>query len=389
MKALAVAGRVLLPDGTFSEQTLLVQDGKIASIETGADSRADIVTPGWIIPGMIDLQVNGGFGFDLTADPSSAASLAEKLPATGVTALLPTIISSPIETYRRTLDVLQAIARENRGARILGVHLEGPYLNPQRAGAHNRAFLRLPSVDEMVTHLASPFVRLVTLAPELPGALDLVRHLRENGITVSAGHSDATFDQACAGFDAGITWGTHLFNAMSPLEHRAPGLVGALLSSQVACGLIVDGIHVHPAAVQTAWRAKGAKEIVLVTDAMAAMGMAPGRFALGDREVIVAERGTSARLADGTLAGSTLQMDAALRNFIEYTGASLADAVTAASTNPARLIGADKGKIAMGHDADLVGLNAAYQVDWTMVAGQVVYAKSAGSERCLGSAEWR
>ncbi len=375
MGSITLAGRTLLPDGSFSEATVRVQDGRIDAIETNIDSRADIVTPGWIIPGLVDLQVNGGFGFDVTADLTTTSALAARLPATGVTSFVPTVITSALESYPHLLRALEQSLREAHGANILGVHLEGPYLSPQRAGAHNPALLRMPSVDEYDRWLDSKSVRVFTLAPELPGAVALVQHLSARGIVVSAGHSNATFAQAVAGFEAGITWGTHLFNAMSPMAHREPGLVGALLSAEVPCGLIVDGIHVHPAVVKTAWRARGSGRLTLVTDAMSAAGMAPGQYVLGDRQVVV--DGTSARLADGTLAGSILQMDAAVRNMMAYTGCTLADAVRMASETPARVLGISnrKGQLAPGYDADLVILDESLQVSLTMVGGSVAYEK--------------
>ena len=218
--------------------------------------------------------------------------------------------------------------------------------------------------------------RIVTLAPELPGALDAIRALRGKGIVVSAGHSNATYAEAIAAFEAGITWGTHLYNAMRGLGHREPGLPGALLSSSVPCGLIADGIHVHPAMVKLAFKAKGTEGITLVTDAMAAMGMAPGRYKLSDRDVSVDQ--TSARLADGTLAGSILKMDQAMRNVIEFTNCTLAQALAMASTMPARVLGLDhKGRIAPGCDADLVILDESLQVERTIVAGKSVYERRA------------
>ncbi|MCL4487510.1 MAG: N-acetylglucosamine-6-phosphate deacetylase [Chloroflexi bacterium] len=374
MESLTLAGQTLLPGGAFAASTILVQDGRIAAVHAGADSHADIVAGGWIVPGLIDLQVNGAFGFDLTADSSAIASIASHLPATGVTGFLGTLISSPLESYSRMLHDLDQAAAEARGARVLGVHLEGPYLSPRRKGAHNPVYLRTPSLDEIDRWVASPSVRLVTVAPELPGALEFIRHLRTRYLAVSAGHSDATYEQAAAGFDAGVTWGTHLFNAMSPLAHREPGLAGALLSCGVPYGLIADGIHVHPAAVKLAWRAEGPKGLTLVTDAMAAMGMTPGQYRLGDREVTFDTR--SARLADGTLAGSILQMDQAVRNLITFTGCSLAEAITAASATPARIIGlASQGQVAPGFSADLVLLDPSIHVQMTLVAGQVVYSR--------------
>ncbi len=375
MGSKTLAGRTLLSGGSFSEATVRVQDGRIDAIHTGTDPRADIVASGWIVPGLIDLQVNGGFGFDVTADPTTTSALAARLPATGVSSFVPTVITSALESYPHLLRALEQSIHEAHGANILGVHLEGPYLNPQRAGAHNPALLRTPSIDEYARSLDSKSVRLVTLAPELPGAIALVKHLVARGIIVSAGHSNANYAQALAGFEAGITWGTHLFNAMSPMAHREPGLVGALLSAEVTCGLIVDGIHIHPAVVKTAWRARGSNGLTLVTDAMSAACMAPGQYVLGDRRVVV--DGTSARLADGTLAGSILQMDAAVRNMMAYTGCTLAGAVRMASETPARVFGISnrKGQIAPGYDADLVVLDESLRVSLTMIGGAVVYER--------------
>ena len=257
------------------------------------------------------MQLNGAYGADFTNDGRAVASVAARLPETGVTAFVPTIITSPWAEYPNRLREVREASRNLAGARVLGVHLEGPYLNPAKKGAHNPAFLRAPNVDEML-RWADESVRMVTLAPELPGALDAIKALRARGIVVSAGHSNATCEQAMAGFDAGLGWVTHLFNAMRALGHREPGLPGATLTSPVPCGMIVDGIHTHPSIVKLAYRAKGASSLTLVTDAMEAMGMPPGRYRLSDREVIVDE--TSARLADGTLAGSILTMDQAVRN---------------------------------------------------------------------------
>ncbi len=376
MTSFTLAGRTLLPDGAFIESTVRVEGNRITAVRAGADTRADLVTAGWIVPGLIDLQVNGGFGFDLSNDGGSVASLAAKLPKTGVTSFLPTLVSTPLESYPRLVRDLEQAAQTARGAQILGVHLEGPYLNPKRAGAHNPNYLRTPATSEIEQWAGSTNVRLVTLAPELPSALDLITHLRARGIVVSAGHSDASYAEAIAAFKSGVSWGTHLFNAMSPFAHREPGLAGALLSSDIPCGLIVDGVHAHAAAVTMAWRAKGSRGLTLVTDAMSAMGMPPGRYSLGDRPVVV--DATSARLDNGTLAGSVLQMDSAVRNMIAYTGCSLADAITMASTTPARVIGVDgrKGQIAPNFDADLVVFDESLHVELTMIGGQVLYSRS-------------
>jgi N-acetylglucosamine-6-phosphate deacetylase len=374
MSSFVLSGPTLLPDGNIADATLFIEHSAIAHVRPGRDSEADIVvTKGYVVPGFIELQINGAFGSDFT-NGSAVPDVATRLPAMGVTAFLPTVITSRFEAYPKLLSAIHEASQNMSGARVLGVHLEGPYLSPRRHGAHNLAFLRAIDVDEIERWTKGCDVRIVTLAPELPGALDAVRMLCDKGIVVSAGHSDATFAQAMAGFEAGITWGTHLFNAMSELKHREPGLPGALLSSSVPCGLIADGIHVHPAAVKLAFRAKGADRLTLVTDAMEAMGMPPGRYKLADREVIVDSQ--AARLADGTLAGSILTMDQAVRNAIAFIGCSLAEAVTMASCTPARVLGLEhKGRIAPGCDADLIILDEAARVTHTFVAGHLVYEK--------------
>ncbi len=375
MRTLVISGQTLLPEGRFSEATVHVEQSVIVRITPGLDPAADISTTGYIAPGFIDLQVNGAYGSDFSTDGRAVAEVAARLPETGVTSFLPTIITSSFEAYPRLLSQVREASQNVRGARPLGVHLEGPYLNPVRKGAHNPAFLRAPNVDEM-SRWADDSVRIVTLAPELGGALDAIRMLRGKGIVVSAGHSNATFEEAMAGFEAGITWGTHLFNAMSALGHREPGLPGALLSSSIPCGLIADGIHVHPAMVGLAYRTKGASGITLITDAMEAMGMPPGCYRLSDRQVIV--DATSARLEDGTLAGSILKLDQAARNMIEFTGCSPAEALMMASATPARVLNLTrKGCIVIGSDADLVVLDESLHVTHTVVAGHIVFERGA------------
>ncbi len=258
---------------------------------------------------------------------------------------------------------------------MLGVHLEGPYLSPRRHGAHDPALLRPIDIAEILAWADPALVRIVTLAPELPGAPAAIEALRARGIVVSAGHSDATFSEAQAGIAAGVTWGTHLFNAMSGLGHREPGLAGALLAAPFPCGLIVDGEHVHPAVVALVLRARGAAGITLVTDCMAAMGMPAGHYTLSNREVLVDE--TTARLADGTLAGSILTMDAAVRNAVAFAGCGLADAVRMAATTPAALLGlAQQGRLAAGCTADLAVLDDTCHVMQTFVGGELVYDRT-------------
>ncbi len=372
MNKATLSGPVLLPDAQIVDATVHVEDGQITAVTRGADPAADFTTRGVIAPGMIDLQLNGGWGHDFTTDGRSVADVAARLPATGVTSFVPTVITSPWELYGRRLDEIAAASREIHGAQVLGVHLEGPFLSPNCSGAHDPALLRSIDLEAFARWIDHPLVRIVTLAPELPGALDAIHLLVSKGIVASAGHSDATFEQAQAGFAAGITWGTHLFNAMHQLGHREPGLSGALLQSPVVVGLIADGIHIHPSVVQLAVEVKGPQQITLVTDAMAAMGMPPGRYQLGDRTVVVDEM--AARLPDGTLAGSTLTMAQAVQNTIAFSGCSLAEALAMAAATPARVLGlARKGRLAPGCDADLVVFDEALAVKHTFVGGQLLF----------------
>ena len=331
-------------------------------------------------PGLIDLQLNGAFGRDFTVEPPALWPVAEQLPRYGVTAFLPTIITAPIGTIEAAQSALaQHPADGAVQAQPLGLHLEGPFLSHVRRGAHPPEHLRAP--DPALAEGWSPEagVRLVTLAPELPGALALIEALAARGVVVSLGHTNATYAQAQAAFAAGARYGTHLFNAMAPFGHREPGVIGALLdAAPITAGLIADGVHVHPSAVRLAWRAKGPDGLNLVSDAMAGLGLGAGRYQLGEREVIVA--GDSARLADGTLDGSVLSLDEAVRNLMRFTGCAFEEAVVAASAVPAAVLGlsARYGRLAEGARADLVLWTAERQVAATWVGGRLAYQREGG-----------
>jgi N-acetylglucosamine-6-phosphate deacetylase len=376
---------ILTPGELIAEGAVLIDGDRIVAAGPAAriacpPGATVIDATGLLLaPGFIDLQINGAFGHDFTADPATIWAVGAGLPRYGVTAFLPTVITSPLETVAAAQAVVgQGPPAGYRGAAALGLHLEGPFLNPAKRGAHNPAHLRLPDLAAVADWAPERGVRLVTLAPELPGALAVVQALVARGVVVSAGHSMATAEEAQAGFAAGITYGTHLFNAMPPLDHRAPGLPGALLADPArTTGLIVDGIHLHPATVALAWQAKGPARFNLVTDAMGALGMPPGQYRLGDWEVIV--DGRSARLADGRLAGSVLSLDEAVRNLIAFTGCPLEAALAAVTTVPAAVLGlqGQRGQVAPGYAADLVLLTADLQVQATVIAGEVVYTATA------------
>ncbi len=330
---------------------------------------------GTAVAGFVDLQVNGFAGVDfLAADADGYVTAGRALAATGVTAYQPTFITAPPEGYRRALDVVASLPPAGGGPRIAGVHLEGPFLSFDRRGAHNPDLLRAPELDLVLDLIARGPVTCMTLAPELPAAVDLVSELVARGVVVSLGHSDADAAVAHAAFDAGATTVTHLFNAMPPFGHRAPGLAGvAMTRPDVVVQAIVDGVHLAPEAVVLAFGVTRGR-FALVTDAIAAAGLSSGVYRLGDRQVEVA--GGEARLADGTLAGSVLTMDRAVRNLVEL-GVSMEEAVGAASSVPARVLRRpDLGRLTPGAVADVVLLDDGLQPVRTLIGGTEVFSAS-------------
>ncbi len=370
------------PEKWPAPAAVLVEGGKIARIGTQAEAvgwsaDAELDASGlWLIPGLIELQINGAFGLDFTADPAALYPVASGLPRWGVTRFLPTIITAPLDRVAQAQAVFQAGPPPGfKGAVPLGWHVEGPYLNPERKGAHSAEYLRSPNLAEIATWSREQGVRLVTLAPELEGAEPLIRTLAERGVVVSAGHSMATVDQANQGFQAGLRYATHLFNAMSPLNQFDPGLPGAVLAQPGwPFGLIVDGVHVHSTLVNLVWQLSGPGRLTLVSDAMAALGMPPGRYKLGAQTVQV--DATRARLDSGILAGSILDHPAAIKNLMAFTGCSLPEALTCLTTTPAAVLGlgAEIGRVAPGFRADLVLVTPDLQVVHTFVDGERVYS---------------
>jgi N-acetylglucosamine-6-phosphate deacetylase len=381
-RPILVEGATVL--GRAEPEALLLAGGRIAArgvdavAGAGRDARRFRADGLLLAPGFIDLQLNGAAGHDLTADPASVWAVATAIARHGVTAFLPTIVSSPPSVAAAAARLLAAgPPAGHRGATPLGLHVEGPFLNPERRGAHEAGHLRIPDPALAAGWSPTGGVRMVTLAPELPGALDVVRALAGRGVVVAAGHSLASADEATAGFDAGIRYVTHLFNAMPPLDHRAPGLAGAAMRDRrVTVGIIPDGPHVDPVLVDLAWRSAGADRLSIVTDAMAALGMPPGRYPLGGVTVDVGRDG--ARLPDGRLAGSVLSLDAGLRNLVAWTGAPAAVAVAAVTRVPAALLGEDdRGSLDVGAGADVVLLTPGLEVVATIACGVVVHGEEA------------
>jgi N-acetylglucosamine-6-phosphate deacetylase len=344
------------------------------------------LTNGFLLPGFVDLQVNGYYGVELgDADPSGWATVARRLPETGTTAFLPTFITSPVEetiaSLRRAAAFVPAMAASPAGARVLGVHLEGPFIAMNRRGAHNPAWITTPdpaTIDALLD-AGSGLVRVMTLAPEIDGAMAAIKQLTAAGVLVSVGHSDATAQQVSAAAMSGARMVTHLFNAQRPLHHREPGVVGqALADTRLASGLIADLHHVVGQVAALAFTAAPGR-IFLVTDAAAGAGMPQGRYVLGGEPIELAEGdGTPPMRADGTLAGSVLRMDSAVANMVAV-GIGLPDAVAAATRIPADLVGRpDLGRIASGAAADLTWLNDDLRTVATWIGGQQVYGPSLG-----------
>ena len=339
----------------------------------GSDARVIDADGLLVVPGYVDLQCNGGLGIDLAGDPERLWELGAALPQFGVTAWLPTIVTTPDGIVDRAIDALAAGPPQGwRGAVPLGLHLEGPFLSEEKRGAHPAALLRPPSLAAIEGWSRERGVAVVTLAPDVPGALEVVEALVARGVVVSLGHTPATHAQAVAAVDAGATWVTHLFNAMAPLHHREPGLAGvALADDRLHVGLIPDGIHLHPQVVAMAQRALGHR-LTIVTDAVAALGMPPGRQALGRTEVTIDDHGV--RLADGTLAGSNLAMDQGVRNLVAFSGCAPQEAIHAASTAPAAVLGDTvRGTLAPGTRADLLLLTDDLRLVTTVISGVVVH----------------
>ncbi|AWX57734.1 N-acetylglucosamine-6-phosphate deacetylase [Brevibacillus brevis] len=368
-------GLVVVGNGTISYA------GKADAYGKALPDHVMTVEDGWICPGFVDMHMHGIDGYDtMDGTPESLQAISTALARHGVTSFLATTMTAPYDQLEKVLVNIAQNSREGLpGAQAIGIHLEGPWINPRYKGAQKEENIAIPKLDavQKLYGLSEGLIKVVTIAPEQPEALEAIAWLKERDVIVSAGHTGATFAQATEAVDAGVRHFTHCFNAMTGLHHREPGVVGAAMyHEQLSTELIADGIHVHPAVMKILYRVKTAERLALVSDSMRAAAMGEGTYDLGGQEVHVQDN--QAKLADGTLAGSILTLNRAVGNMVTLSGVSLPDAVEMASLTPASIlgIGERKGRLAVGYDADITVLNSQFDVTMTFVAGKEVYHQS-------------
>lgn len=378
---LLAGAHVVTPDGVLGPGWIRVAGGRIVEVGAGTTpvGGGEVVnlTDRWILPGFVDIHVHGGGGASFTEGGAAEARQAAAFHrAHGSTRIVASLVTAPLDELEQRAGMLADLVDEGV---IDGIHLEGPFLSHARCGAQDPRYLIDPDVAAVKRLISAGrgHVRQITIAPELPGAADLIHAAVEAGVVAAAGHSDATAQATDAAIDAGVTHATHLFNGSRPLDHREPGPPGALLDRQVTCEVIADGTHLHDTTIRLVWRAAGSGKLVLVTDAMGAAGMPDGRYRLGPQEVVV--NGGVARLAEGlpgagSIAGSTATMAHCVRRALRNVRLPVLDVAAAASTTPARVVGlgGETGAIRPGLAADLVVLDTGLRLTAVMARGQWV-----------------
>jgi N-acetylglucosamine-6-phosphate deacetylase len=381
MAVQVLRGKVILADRVLEPGLVVVEEGAIAAV--AEDSRyapTEDLGARYIAPGFIDLHTHGIAGADtMDATQESLSLMTQRFAAHGVTGFLPTTVTQSLALTLEAMGQVQRYMqsqerREPAGARVLGIHLEGPWISAQYKGAQNEQYITSPteeSVRQILGH-DDGTIKIVSLAPELTGAERAIEMLRRRGIYISVGHTGASYERVLQAIELGATHVTHCFNAMTPLHHRHPGVVGAaLLRDELYVELIADGVHVHPDVMRLLLRLKGPERVMLVTDSMSAAELPDGTYALGGQDVLV-EQG-QARLRDGTLAGSTLTLDRAVSNIVHLCGLPVNEAMYMASAAPASAIGLGdrKGRISAGYDADFAVLDTNLRPVRTMLGGHL------------------
>ncbi|MGW7643091.1 N-acetylglucosamine-6-phosphate deacetylase [Streptomyces bobili] len=364
------SARVVLPTGTVPDGRVTVDGTKIAPEAAQGTARVIDVRNHWLVPGFVDLHNHGGGGASFSGTAEDAQKAIHAHRRHGTTTLVASTVTDDMDVLVRQAGLLSELAEQGD---LAGIHFEGPFISPCRKGAHSEALLRDPDPAEVrkLIDAARGRARMVTLATELPGGIDSVRLLAEHGVIAAVGHTDATYEQTVEAIEAGATVATHLFNAMPPLGHRAPGPIAALLEDErVTVELINDGVHLHPAALELAFHRAGAGRVAFITDAMDAAGIGDGRYMLGPLEVEVSE-GVARLVEGGSIAGSTLTLDRAFKRAVTVDRLPVQDVVAALSANPARLLGMDDrvGSLEPGKDADLVLLDDNFDLKGVMRQG--------------------
>ncbi len=380
MSTLQILGANLLtPEATLPNHALVIENGQIASISSipiELDAPTLNARGFTVIPGLIDIHTHGGDGADtMDATPEAIYTIARFLARHGVTSYLPTTITASAESTRKAIANLHNLPQPEDGAQHLGVHLEGPYLCHEQRGAQPEAYLRNPDPAEYADWFSDDFVLLITLAPELDGAEELIRRATTAGVEIALGHTAADEATTRSAINLGAKQATHVFSGMPAFHHRLLNVLAvALTDDRLYTQVIVDGIHIHPDVVRMLTRIKSPRRLILISDSIRAAGLGDGEYDLGGETVRV-QNGVPRRAYDGGLAGSTLTMDAALRNVMKFSNLSLAEALPMATSVPAEAMGwsGRKGVIRMGADADLVFLDEKFNVCLTMVRGQVMY----------------
>ncbi|HZD77038.1 MAG TPA: N-acetylglucosamine-6-phosphate deacetylase [Acidobacteriaceae bacterium] len=383
MRSLLTANALVLPESVVNDAWLLIEDGVVHSFGTRGDGLPQHTEhhelPGALLaPAMLDIHVHGAANHDVMEGTAEGVSHVSRfLAARGVGAFLPTTVTASVDDTLRALEGLATLIEAPgsiEGAAPLGVHLEGPFISHAKRGVHPPSLLQPPSIElfDRFWQASRGTIRLMTVAPELPHALDLIQHATALGVRISLGHSDATAAETQAGVTAGGVSATHTYNAMRGLDHREPGMLGAVLDDgSLYAEIIADGIHVQPIAIRIYWRCKGSSRAILITDGMSATGMPNGRYRLGSIDVDVADGRATAAGSPGVLAGSVLTMDRAVHNFAAFTGAPLATVTRLATANPAALAGFAQthGVIAAGRRADIIAFSEEGQLVATCIAG--------------------
>ncbi len=386
MKLALTGGDIITPFRIIKNETLLIDGGKISELGRSLDKsvlkncKVIDVSSKIVCPGFADLLVHGGAGFGF-ADNSieSIEKISSYFLQYGSTTMLASLFAKPEELLLKDLKRVADYIEQHPNSNIRGIHMEGPFLNKKFKGAMNENYIWKPNVEswDKIWKASKGYIKIMTIAPELDGSIEVMQAAAKEGVVLSIGHSMASYDEVENAIDNGAAHVTHIFNAMQSFHHRTPGIIlGSLLHNELKIELIADSLHVHPAVMKLLLKLKSASGIILVSDSIRAGGMHEGEYEFADQKIYM--KGKKAYLEDGTLAGSTLTLNSAVKNMVEAAGATITEAVRMASLNGIKVLNLDhkKGILAVGKDADIVVLNKNYEVELTLLYGKIVYKKS-------------